>query len=166
MENLIVPEIVPLYFNSEKVLTINQLAQLFNSKGSTIRVAFSRHRKNFIENVDYFYLNFEQLAEFKAANRQCTNVIYNSYAPFSTLASSLYLWTKNGVEKLAKFIGTDEAKFIYSAVKQMYFTKVTPLPKLETFDNLAKVDRLIKIAELTEDKIFKENLLQRAAELI
>ena len=104
MEKFIVPEIAPLFYNGQKVLTINQMSVLFKCEGANIRVAFSRHRKNFVENEDYFYLNYEQLAKFKAANRQFTSVKYNRYAPFSNLASSLYLWAKSGVEKLAKIV--------------------------------------------------------------
>lgn len=122
-------------------------------------MAFSRHRKDFIENEDYFFLNYEQLTEFKATNRRITSVNNLGYAPVSPLASSLYLWTKSGVYKISKFIDTDNAKLIYSAL---------PPPKeISTPENnLEKATLLVKIAELTDDQNFKESLLKRAAELL
>lgn len=91
-------------------------------------------------------------------------------APFSNYSSVLYLWTESGAMKLSKFIGTDEAKLIYSSLKFGYFQKIEqnyfppqiPAPS----NNFEVVDRLIKIAELTADKNFKETLLKRAAEII
>lgn len=170
MEKFIVPEIAPLFYNGQKVLTINQMSVLFKCEGANIRVAFSRHRKNFVENEDYFYLNYEQLAKFKAANRQFTSVKYNRYAPFSNLASSLYLWAKSGVEKLAKIIGTDEAKLIYSAMQHKYITPVTPpAPKEISNAKLSareKLEWLKFLIENTDDKKLRDELIQAAFCLI
>ena len=169
MENFVIPEIAPLFHNGQKVLTINQIAVLFKCNGTNIRMAFSRHRKDFIENEDYFFLNYEQLTEFKATNRRITSVNNLGYAPVSPLASSLYLWTKSGVYKISKFIDTDNAKLIYSALQRRYFSQITPPTLQENStpeNNLEKATLLVKIAELTDDQNFKESLLKRAAELL
>ena len=175
-------EIVPVFYNGQKVLTNNQVAEILKCSTSTVRANFKYLKEYFVEGVDYFFLEKEKLAEFKAEqaaknscapaakNLTCPLAAQNFTPPFSEFASSLYLWTKSGVEKLTKSICTDEAKFIYSSLKFGYFQKTEQNhfpPQIAAPSNKFEVvDRLIKIAELTADKNFKETLLKRAAELI
>ena len=188
MENqIVIPKIVPLYYCGQAVLTTGQAAENFNCHCATIRAAFNRHRKNFIEGTDYFYLQNDKLSEFKdeqAANDCYTPAANDCYTPaanacnvpFSRLASSLYLWAESGVEKLAKYIGTDKAKLIYTALKFGYFQKANvnfkpqttprlapPKPKKPKIkDNLTFEQLQFLISHCTDAKL-RDELIKRAS---
>ena len=169
MKNFTVFDIPPLECFGQKVLTTNQIAESFKCHCSTIRSAFNRHRKNFVKNVDYFYLQKGELAEFKTANYCNTPAANYCNAPFSLLASSLYLWTESGFEKLSNFIGTDEAKRICTAFKFGYFQKAGEV-KPEAPQNIFFADdtfeRLKFLIAYCADENLRDEMIKTAFKLI
>ena len=166
MQNLVIPQVKPLEYCGQKVLSTTQIAVIFKCKRNNITDNFRNNKANFTENVDYFHLIGEELNVIKQADSSAQN----NLCAFSKYSTNTYLWTQSGVEKLAKSIGTNEAKLICSALKFGYFQKTEqtylPLQNSAPSNKFEVVDRLIKIAELTANKNFKETLLKRAAELI
>lgn len=178
-------EIVPVFYNGQKVLTNNQVAEILKCSTSTVRANFKYLKEYFVEGVDYFFLEKEKLAEFKAEqaaknscapaakNLTCPLAAQNFTPPFSEFASSLYLWTKSGVEKLTKSICTDEAKLIYSSLKFGYFQSekpaqmnlFPPVPNLPQNSDV-QFERLKFLIENATDKNLRDDLIKMALKLI
>ena len=176
-----IENVIRLEYQGEKVLTTKQLTELFECSRQVATSAFHYHEDTFIADVDYFYLTKGSLREFKSkysGKNFCLPSGKNFCTPFSHMASTLYLWTLNGVEKLSKSIGTDKAKLIFSSLKFGYFQKSAQQelfpselpPNSSTAPNnsviFARVDRLIKLIELTADKNLRDELIQTAADLL
>ena len=142
MENQIVlPEIVPLEYNGKRVLATKQLSQLFGCKTYSITTSFSRHKEIFKYGEDYYFLEGEEMKEFKKqfqrnlfqGNYQLIGASIGAQGNYQLIASLIgvysnhvYLWTGSGVFKLSKIIGTEMAKIIFSQLKLGYFQALTP----------------------------------------
>ena len=141
MENEVIelPQIQPIYYNGQKVLSSNQLAALFKCRGASINEVFRRHKKEFVEGVDYFYLEKDELYIFKIQNglleengvRGVAGVpstevngvrgVADSLPPFSKTANAAYLWTQSGILKHATFYRTKRVKLIVRSFFLSYF---------------------------------------------
>lgn len=161
-----IPETFPLFYKWQKVLTNNQLSGVFECTRQVINSAFNYNKKYFEAEIDYFFLEKDELRKFKdkyAGNNSCT--------PVSRLASSLYLWTQSGVEKLAKYIGTDKAKLIYSALVFGYFQSekqlnLFPQDQSPELSPIQKYNELKFLIAHCKDKNLRDELIKKAAELI
>ena len=194
---MVIPEVVPLFYQGQKVLSTPQLAVFFKCKRQNVNDNFKNHKEEFVENVDYFFLKSEEFRAFKQdlkangyiqpqANgyiqpqMQANGYIQpqaNGYIqpPFANGATNVYLWTESGVAKLAKFIGTDEAKLIYSSLVFGYFQKkqpeppansphfVTPKIKKSKPKEALTFEQLLKLIEHCTNNNLRDELIQRAA---
>ena len=61
-------EIVPVFYNGQKVLTNNQVAEILKCSTSTVRANFKYLKEYFVEGVDYFFLEKEKLVREKTPN--------------------------------------------------------------------------------------------------
>lgn len=81
------------HFRGQQVVTIADIEHFTGITRHMIFYHFNYNRKKFIPDADYFFLEFERIAEFKK-NTPC----------IGKLVSSLLVFTKTGVDKLAKFM--------------------------------------------------------------
>lgn len=145
MENFNIPEIQPLIYKGYAVATSKQLSELYHCQRHNIIENFKNHRNFFIEGVDYFTVQGEELQNFKAQNPhggykpgtqkrgrfESTALIeggrFESTAlfAFANSVNSLHLWTKSGALKHAQFINTSYAKKVFEKLSQSYFLNTT-----------------------------------------
>lgn len=192
MENFNIPQIPQLEYCGQKVLTTPQIAALLKCKRQNITDNFKNHKTDFVEGVDYFFLKSEEFRIFRQ-NLQANGFIQpqangfiqpqangfiqpQNCPPFAKGATNVYLWTESGFAKLAKFIGTNEAKLIYSSIvfgyfqnKQPQVTNFTPpqiaapkIRKTKFKENLTFEQLQFLIEHCTNEKL-RDELIKRAA---
>ncbi|AKN34265.1 toxin Bro (plasmid) [Clostridium carboxidivorans P7] len=108
-------ELVPIEFKNKRILTTEQLAEIYEAPIDNIKVNFNNHKNNFEEGKHYFYLEGDDLKEFK---RHVNNI----YPPLiNKFTSSLYLWTERGANRHCKILDTDKAWEQFDNLEENYF---------------------------------------------
>ena len=119
MENLTIVE-----YQSQRVLTTEQLAQAYGCSEGNIKVNYSSNKKRFEEGKHYFKLEGYELKEFKNNRVSISNSVENKPENFQVVgknAKSLYLWTKRGASRHCKMLGTDKAWEMFDILEENYF---------------------------------------------
>lgn len=116
-------KLIPLEFNSQRIMTTKVLAEEFGTEEKNIQMNFSNNHTRFIEDKHYFKLEGQQLKDFK-------NSLPNDIGSPLKFASSLILWTDRGAARHAKILDTDEAWDVYEALEESYFNPKPKLPKM------------------------------------
>ena len=122
---------VRIEYHGQPVLTTNQIADAYGCSVQNVRYDFHYNKKQFVEGVHYFKLEGDALSEFKA-NYNEARTSYVPFAPFSKMASCLYLWTKEGLIRFCKIINTKTAWDVFKVLESAYFEKFNQIPKIET----------------------------------
>lgn len=108
-------KLIPLEFKNQRILTTDQLSEIYESPADNIKVNFNNHKSNFEEGKHYFYLEGEELKEFK---RQVNNI----YPPIvNKFTSNMYLWTERGANRHCKILDTDKAWDQFDNLEETYF---------------------------------------------
>ena len=152
VENLVTFSVSPIEYMGVKIVFTAQLSELFGCSTQNITTNFRAHRAEFIEGVDYFYLDGQELKNFKAI---LSGKNY-SYRP-SNQVTNTYLWTESGVAKLSKIIGTDKAKLISTSLMFGYFQKAGEV-KAEAQKNIFTADEKFEALVFLIDRCSDENL--------
>ncbi|AWR92300.1 hypothetical protein DMC16_14850 [Lacticaseibacillus paracasei] len=111
----------PIEQNGQRVLTTEQLAELYGTTVGVIQMNFKRNSNKFIEGKHFFKLEGEQLRAFKNEPTNCGFVGKN--------ASVLYLWTRRGAARHSKMLGTDQAWDMFDSLEENYFNPKARLPQ-------------------------------------
>lgn len=109
MEELKVTE-----YKNIRVLTTQQIAEVYGADTKIISKNFERNKDRYIEGKHYVCLTGEELKTFKA-NRQIDDTL--------KFISVLYLWTQKGAFLHAKSLNTDVAWEVYDRLVDDYFDK-------------------------------------------
>lgn len=133
-------DLTPIENQGQRVLTSDQLAELYGVSTNVIKNNFANNRDKFIGGVHYIKLEGNALKEFKSQ-------VKNIDLPINKFASTLYLWTKRGAARHSKMIGTDTAWDVFDSLEENYFN---PKPKLLVPQSLPEALRLA--ADLAEQK--------------
>lgn len=112
-------EPTPIENQGQRVLTTEQLAELYGVKPQVIKQNFANNRDKFIEGIHYIKLEGLALKEFK--NR------VENFDLVGKNANTLYLWTKRGAARHSKMIGTDTAWDVFDSLEENYFN---PKPQI------------------------------------
>lgn len=126
----------------ERVLTTEQLAEVYECDVKRISENFKRNEDRFVENKHYFKLTGDSLKVFKASlgNQQIAENL--KFAP------TIYLWTRRGASRHCKMLGTDKAWEMFDQLEETYFN---PKPKqLTPAEQMAQ--GLLAAKELLEAK--------------
>ena len=99
--------------NNERVLTTQQLADVYETDVNNIQTNFNRNKERFKENVHYFLLQGEYLKEFK--NQPTNSQLVSKHS------SQLYLWTERGANRHCKILDTDKAWEQFDNLEETYF---------------------------------------------
>ncbi|MCC0652190.1 ORF6N domain-containing protein [Clostridioides sp. ES-S-0001-03] len=99
--------------NNERVLTTQQLADVYETDVNNIQTNFNRNKERFKENVHYFLLQGEHLKEFK--NQPTNSQLVSKHS------SQLYLWTERGANRHCKILDTDKAWEQFDNLEETYF---------------------------------------------
>jgi hypothetical protein len=147
-EGYLVDNLTVIEYKAVRVLTTEQLAQVYGCEGRRISENFNRNRERFMEGQHYFKLESGELKGFKHEYANCV---------FANL-NSLYLWTRRGASRHCKMLGTDQAWDMFDQLEENYFTpKALPtMSHLEvlqgTINQLVEQDHRIHRLELENEK--------------
>lgn len=100
-------------YKGQKVITTAMLAEAYQTDTANIRNNFKRNKEKFIEGKHYFYLQGDELKEFK-------KVVTESYFP-NSMITRLYLWTERGANHHCKILDTDKAWEQFENLEETYF---------------------------------------------
>lgn len=106
-------ELNPVAYNNERILTTEQLAQVYECTTRNISDNFNNNKKHFKEGEHYYFLKGEKLKTFKDN--------YENFGVVGKNAKQLYLWTERGANHHCKMIGTDKAWEQFNNLEETYF---------------------------------------------
>lgn len=141
--------LIPVEYQGERILTTEQLAQVYECAATNIKSNFNASKEKFVEGKHYFKLEGEQLRAFKDSVRNSDLVGKN--------ANQLYLWTKRGASRHCKMLGTDKAWEQFDVLEESYFN---PQPALCMEDMLIAQLQQMKELRLKQEQMEKEQLRQ------
>jgi hypothetical protein len=104
--------LIPIEHQNQRVLTTQQIAQLYETDTDKIKQNFNYNRDRYIPGVHYYIAEGELLKRIKS------EVENFDLAPN---VNKLYLWTKKGALLHAKSLNTDRAWEVYSELVDTYF---------------------------------------------
>ena len=107
-------ELTVLENNNERVLTTKQLAEVYETKENNIKNNFNNNKDRFIEGKHYYKLTGEELKQFILQVKEIDLQI-------SSMARTLYLWTKRGASRMCKMLDTDKAWEQFDILEDTYF---------------------------------------------
>ena len=105
--------LIPVEYNSQRILTTFQLAEAYGTDTNNINVNFSRNKDRFTVGKHYFVLEGKELKQFKSDDLTNCKVVDR--------ANKLYLWTKKGAFLHAKSLNTTKAWEVYEKLIDGYF---------------------------------------------
>ncbi|HBH2747675.1 TPA: ORF6N domain-containing protein [Clostridioides difficile] len=98
--------------NNERVLTTQQLADVYETDARNISNNFNNNKDRFIEGKHYFLLQGDDLKNFKGIHTEYENLKF---------ASKMYLWTERGANRHCKILDTDKAWEQFDNLEETYF---------------------------------------------
>ncbi|EEZ28437.1 ORF6N domain-containing protein [Clostridium botulinum] len=144
-----ITEIKPVEVNGERVLTTEQLGEVYKVDPIRIQQGFNRNQDKFKESKHYFKLEGSELKNFKTT--------YLKDNPSMLRINCLYLWTERGANRHCKILDTDKAWEQFDNLEETYFrvkenkVEVNKLsPELQMFNNLFKA---LATTELEQKKL-------------
>lgn len=105
--------LIPITHKGQRILTTDQLAQVYETDVNNIQANFKRNESHFIEGVHYFKLEGAALKEFK--NQPTMSQLVSKHT------SQLYLWTERGASRHCKILDTDKAWEQFDHLEETYF---------------------------------------------
>lgn len=106
-------KLFPVEFQGERILTTEQLAQIYETETKNIQMNHANNPGKFIVGKHYFKLEGAELKEFKN--------LPNIVGLVDKRAPSLILWTKRGASRHCKMLGTDKAWEQFDILEENYF---------------------------------------------
>lgn len=136
----VVTEIKPVEVNGKRVLTTEQLAEVYGTDLNNIKNNFNNHKDKFIKGKHYYFLQGEKLKEFK-------NQV-NDIDLVGKRAASLYLWTERGANRHCKILDTDKAWEQLDNLEETYFR----VKEIDPYKGLSKeVQAIFAIDKKTQE---------------
>ena len=100
-------------YSNRLILTSQQLAELYGTDENRIKKNFNYNKDLYVRGRDYFFLEGEDLKEFK-------NLVRNSDL-VDKRAPGLYLWTERGAFHHSRHLHTKKAMEVYDMLISSYF---------------------------------------------
>lgn len=125
-----ISKLLRIEYRGQVVLTSKQIADAYGCTVSNIRHNFNSNKDQFIEGVHYFKLEGAELKQFKEYVATVSRVksVHTADAaenlPCTKLASSLYLWTKQGAVRHCKMVDTPMAWEVFTMLEKCYFGQI------------------------------------------
>ena len=133
-------KLVPLEFGNQRILTTEQLAEIYETSIDNIKVNFNNHKSNFEEGKHYYLLKGQELKAFK-------NQVNDIY-PVDKHTASLYLWTERGANRHCKILDTDKAWNQFDNLEENYFN-----PKQRKLSAMDQLKLQYQVLEEHEEKL-------------
>ena len=106
--------------NKERVLTTEQVAQVYDCEPKQIKQNFNNNKAHFEEGRHYYKVEGDELKDLRVENIDLQ---------ISPKTRCLYLWTRRGASRHSKMLGTDKAWDMCDCLEENYFN---PRPKALT----------------------------------
>lgn len=106
-------KLIPVEFRNQRVITTELLAEVYETDVNNIKNNFNNHKEKFEEGKHYYFLQGEELRQFK-------NQV-NDIDLVGKRAASLYLWTERGANRHCKILDTDKAWEQFDNLEETYF---------------------------------------------
>lgn len=140
-------ELQVLEKQNKRVLTTQQIAELYGTTRKIISYNFQYNKKKYVEGKHYIKLEGKELAEFKSCLDRQDSLKY---------AHTIYLWTEKGALLHAKSLNTDKAWEVYDYLVDFYFrAKEQEQPKPQTYREIREAALAEKRQEHVEKNIHK-----------
>lgn len=120
-----IQNLVPVNWCNQRVLTTAQVSSAYGCPPARIKDNFRLAKEQFEEGVHFFKITGAALRELKQSE---------GFAPLaiSKMASSIYLWTKQGVIRHCKMLNTPQAWEVFDQLEKTYFAvKAAEVPAAE-----------------------------------
>ena len=101
-------------FSNERVLTTQQLAEVYETDVKNIQMNFANNKERFTEGEHYHILTGNDLKRFKAS-------LPNEIGQALKYAPQLILWTERGADRHCKILDTDKAWEQFDNLEDTYF---------------------------------------------
>ncbi|WP_167739718.1 ORF6C domain-containing protein [Carnobacterium maltaromaticum] len=134
--------------NDERLLTTEQLAEVYGTNEKSIRDNFQNNRSKFLEDKHFKLLEGNDLKDFKSYAE-------NIGIPINKFTPQLYLWTKRGASRHSKMLGTDQAWDMFDSLEESYFNPGSKLPVL-TIEEMM-IQQLQTMTEVKTDVAMLKN---------
>lgn len=115
--------LIKIEHSGQRVLTTEQLAQVYGCEAKQLLQNFNNNAARFIEGRHYFKLDGDALRELKGSISSSKLSNNLKFVP------NLILWTRRGVSRHCKMLGTDQAWEMFDELEETYFNQ-KELPKL------------------------------------
>jgi phage antirepressor YoqD-like protein len=152
-------ELVPIEFKNQRILTTEQLAEVYNTEPNNIKNNFNNHKNNFEQGKHFYLLQGKELREFKSQ-------VNNIDLPINKFASSLYLWTERGANRHCKILDTDKAWEQFDNLEETYFkakeikkdsyTIDDPIERAKAWIKEQEEKKVLQLANHQKDQIIGE----------
>lgn len=135
-----------------RVLTTEQLAQVYETEVKVISNNFNRNQEKFIDGKHYFKLEGDDLRAFKGIHQNDENLKFTS---------KLYLWTRQGASRHCKMLGTDKAWEQFDILEESYFNQSQNLltnnlsPQLQLLINMELKQKEIEARQDAQEQQLK-----------
>jgi hypothetical protein len=120
-------------YQGKRVLTTQQLAQVYETEAKNIQMNFSNNEDRFQINRDYCLLEGDELKAFKSDPNNIG---------FAPNLNKLYLWTERGANRHSKILDTDKAWQQFDLLEETYFQVKTGqalLPQMSQLEIIAAI---------------------------
>ncbi|MBR3747840.1 MAG: ORF6N domain-containing protein, partial [Selenomonadaceae bacterium] len=151
-------------YHGQLVLTTAQLAEFLSTPDKAITVQnlsanFKNNESRFIIGKHYFKIEGDELDILRSKNFGLQ---------ISPKTRIVYLWTKRGVARHCKSVGTETAWDVFELLEDAYFNKATvehdaPLDSVSDFE---RGKALAPFAQAARDPYTKKRLIAKAVNLI
>lgn len=152
-------ELAVIEYQGSRVLTTQQLAQVYECGVINIQQNFNNHQTRFTEGQHFFKLEGEELKAFK-------RLLDNIEEPSIKFAPVLILWTKRGANRHCKILDTDKAWQQFDRLEETYFqvkageiasyTIEDPIQRAEKWIEEQKEKQLLKLQNSQQSQIINE----------
>jgi hypothetical protein len=145
-------ELTVIEHGGQRVLTTQQMAQVYETEVDNIQKNFSRNTERFCEGRDYYFLNGEELKDFK------NSLPTNSQEPLK-FAPQLYLWTQRGANRHCKILDTDKAWQQFDRLEETYF-------RVQTAQSMSQLEIMHKMLGAMVEGEKRQRELEERTEVI
>lgn len=139
-------ELQVLEYDEIRVLTTQQLAEVYETNTNNIKFNFNNNKERFTEGRDYYLLKGNELKEFK--NYVSDTNLVDKRTPH------LYLWTERGANRHSKILDTDKAWQQFDVLEETYFRVKNNMPQIPT-DPMSLLKLTYDALEQTNDRVTK-----------
>lgn len=133
-------DLIPVEYRAERVLTTEQLAQVYECEPNNIKKNFNSNKEHFEEGRHYYKVEGDALNDLR---------VTFSDLQISPKTRCLYLWTRRGASRHCKMLGTEKAWEMYDNLEENYFN---PRPSKELTGRELMAKALIEAQAVLAEK--------------